>query len=207
MKNPRGHDLCPCGSGIKYKKCCKDKNTSTSGTTKPINDEQISSNFQIPNNIQIFSTNMGISTEQFDTKEDILNDIRKRGYYPAISEETDFEENSFDDETWISPPRMEIWLACKHGYAEEAETYELQENGKWECIESGGGIEFCFFCEKGIIPTCQNCKTPLPELYEKQIIELWKSKNHILDLKCPNCGKSTVEIWNGHTCGMPYYES
>ncbi|MFC1534902.1 type I methionyl aminopeptidase [Thermodesulfobacteriota bacterium] len=30
------NDLCPCGSGLKYKKCCLGKNTSVSGNTKEI---------------------------------------------------------------------------------------------------------------------------------------------------------------------------
>ncbi|MEL7665469.1 MAG: SEC-C metal-binding domain-containing protein [Methanosarcina mazei] len=173
------NELCPCGSGKKYKKCCIGKKQTEEETVKPLKTQMTT------NKVPIFGTNIGISKEQFDTKEEILNDIRKRGFYPGIIDETDY------DEEWDLPPSIEIGLVCKHGWSEESETYELKVNGKWECTEGGGGIEFCWFCDEGITPICQNCKTPLPELDEKQILELWHSENHLFDLKCPKCGKSS----------------
>ena len=128
MKRKIGrNDICPCGSGLKYKRCCmeKDKNTHLNAT----------------NSKAIFSSNIDLNDEVFfKSKEDIFDSIIREGFTPRI------ERENIDECEGEIFTCMEVGLVCSHGHAELSRTYDKHEDGTWEHIEDSFGLP-CPHCE------------------------------------------------------------
>lgn len=193
------NDPCPCGSGKKYKKCCL-------GKDREIQTLAITASKAPPS---------GKDDSIYNSMEDVFESIRKEGFVPVIESEND---GIVDDiEEFCVSPWMTVALVCKHAYSEEARTYELREDGKYEWTESGFGLP------------CPHCIDNIPpfEMTEEEIANLYKKRIGPKDLSmfqdfmnektgrndpCP-CGsgkkykncclkhKQSVEVAkNGHVC-------
>jgi len=137
MKRKIGrNDICPCGSGLKYKRCCMEKDKLEINVIKdkniPLNDI---------NSGTILSTNIIPKGETFfKSKEDIFNSIIHEGFTPRVEREnTDEFEGEFLTD-------MEVGLVCPHGHAECSRTYEKHEDGTWEYVADSYGFP-CPYCE------------------------------------------------------------
>ena len=141
MKRKIGrNDICPCGSGLKYKRCCMEKDKFELNV---IQDENISLNGI--NSGTILSSNMILKDETFfKSKEDIFNSIINEGFTPRVERENtdEFEGEFFTD--------MEVGLVCPHGHAECSRTYDKHEDGTWEHVEDSFGFP-CPHCEALIL--------------------------------------------------------
>lgn len=137
MKRKIGrNDACPCGSGLKYKKCCMENEKFEK---IPQKDKNIL--LQDGNSGTIWSAN-NISSDSsfFKSKEDIFNSIRSEGFTPRVEYEETFEfEGEFSTV-------MEVALFCPHGHSEYSRTYNKLEDGTWEHVEDGWGFP-CPDCE------------------------------------------------------------
>lgn len=60
------NDLCPCGSGKKYKKCCLNKNT---GFTKNLNAEILKTSHSVFNNIESNTQNIAEIIKEYDYRD------------------------------------------------------------------------------------------------------------------------------------------
>ena len=137
MKRKIGrNDICPCGSGLKYKRCCMEKDKLELNV---IQDENIFLNGI--NSGTILSSNVILKDETFfKSKEDIFNSIIREGFTPRVEREnTDEIEGEFITD-------MEVGLVCPHGHVECSRTYYTLEDGTWEYVEDSFGFP-CPHCE------------------------------------------------------------
>ena len=183
------NELCPCGSGKKYKKCCLNKDREEQEIKKnPINESNLPTLNR--SNLPKFGTNMLCEDELFNSKEEIFESIRKSGFVPVIEveDECDLEDGS-DPIVYL-----QIALVCKHGFSEESRTFDLREDGKWEWVESGFGGDPCMLCgNDSSFLICPVCKTRCKELTEEQIINLYESgMNYLTGEKCHICGSGYI---------------
>lgn len=114
------NDLCPCGSGKKYKKCCM-------GKVLPV--ESVESVPSMPVNLRPVSFGSSCDNEDvYDSLDDVLESIRKDGYVPVIEYEDHEDGDSY-----------EIGLQCPHGHAEVSRIYYSLEDGRlvWEGVSYG----------------------------------------------------------------------
>lgn len=127
------NDTCPCGSGLKYEKCCMKKDKLEKSSIKGENQT-----LKVKNSIGISSSNSINSgnTRFFRSKEDIFSSIRSEGFIPHVEYEETFE---IDGEFSTV---MEVELVCSHGHAEHSRTYDQLDDGSWEHV----GDSFGFPC-------------------------------------------------------------
>ena len=138
MKRKIGrNDICPCGSGLKYKRCCLEKDKLEE---KVIQDKNIPLNNI--NNRTILSSNMMQKDETFfKSKEEIFNSIICEGFTPRVE-----WENTDEIEGELFTTDMEVGLVCPHGNAECSRTYNKLEDGTWEYVSDSFGFP-CPYCE------------------------------------------------------------
>ena len=166
------NDPCPCGSGLKYKKCCmkidKENERKQQQEMKPDVDREIDSS-------------------TFATKQEIMDSIRGDGFIPVVVDEG--VHDGIDGKTSY----IEIDEVCKHGVCEESQTFELN-GGKWECVETGCGMNYCIICEglkEGKVVCCPRCGEELPDLSEEECIRMYEDEvfnSILLTTTCPSCG-------------------
>lgn len=113
------NDLCLCGSGKKYKKCCMGK-VMPALSVEPA-PEPVTS-------MPVYFGSSSDSDEVYDSLDDVLESIRKDGYVPVIEYENHENGDSY-----------EIGLQCPHGHAEVSRTYYSREDCKlvWEGVSYG----------------------------------------------------------------------
>jgi len=115
------NDLCPCGSGKKYKKCCL-------GKVLPAEPVKPSTSL----------VTAGYEPEIFNSLNDVLLSLRNEGYEPVISDHIYDESDGFES--------YEIDLYCKHGHSDESRSYWVLKDGRLECVECGFGGDPCPYC-------------------------------------------------------------
>lgn len=170
--------LCPCGSGLKYKKCCMKKN-------KEIKHKQQQK--------MMLDVDRNIYSSTFVTKQEIMDSIRDDGFIPVIVEEWAHHE------IYGKTSYIEIDEVCKHGVCEESHTFEFNK-GKWECVETGCTMNDCVICEglkEGNIVCCPRCGEKLPDLSEEECIRIYEDdvfNNILLTTTCPSCGSPWMKV-------------
>jgi len=172
------NDPCPCGSGLKYKKCCMK------------NDEKIKHKQQQETKPDV---DRKIHTSTFATKQEIMDSIHDDGLIPVVVDE------GVHDGLYGKAFYIEIDEVCKHGVCEESQTFELIK-GEWECVETNSFMDHCVICEglkEGIIVCCSRCGEELPDLSEEECIRVYADElfsNILLTTACPSCGSPWVNI-------------
>lgn len=120
------NDTCPCGSELKYKKCCMKKDDLERSNIKG-NNQTLNAKSSI-----IFGGSPD-KTSFFKSKEDIFSSIRSEGFIHRVE-----YEDTFEIEGELSTV-MEVAMVCSHDYAEHSRTYSQLEDGTWEHTEDSWG--------------------------------------------------------------------
>lgn len=130
------NDLCHCGSGKKYKKCCMTKDQDEQ-------KELMQKQKELMQKMKTVKVSAGLlgHDQYFNSKEDILESIRAKGFEPVATEE------SYEDIDGDIVTNLTVDIYCEHGHSEIGREYTLLEDGKWEFIEEGYSMP-CFECEK-----------------------------------------------------------
>jgi hypothetical protein len=161
------NDLCPCGSGIKYKKCCLDKVRGsqekvltkedvviTGMDPSSVDDVKLKQDFEV---VQASRDSYFLNMDNapvYESIEEAFESIRKEGFIPVLEIERDFDSSTY----------YEVALVCKHAYSEELRIFELTEDGKYEWTECGFN------------DPCPLCLEDVPsDLTEEQVIDVYKS--------------------------------
>ena len=172
------NDPCPCGSGLKYKKCCLKKD-------KEIKHEQRQEKKP--------DIDRKIYSSTFETEQEIMDSIRDDGFIPVIIDEGG-SDGIYDEALYV-----QIDEVCKHGVCEESHTFEFNK-GKWECVETGCTMNDCVICEglkEGNIVCCPRCGEKLPDLSEEECIRIYEDdvfNNILLTTTCPSCGSPWMKV-------------
>ena len=120
------NDLCHCGSGKKYKKCCMTKDKEEKETF-----------LQKMKNVTVSAGLSGHDKYIFNSKEEILESIRAEGFEPVAHEWVNEFFVDPDSEKTESVTHLTVDLYCEHGHSEIGREYILRDTGKWE-FESEG---------------------------------------------------------------------
>lgn len=123
------NDLCHCGSGKKYKKCCMTKD-----------QDEKKELMQKMKTVEVSAGLSGHDKYIFNSKEEILESIRAEGFEPVATEE------SYEDIDGDTVTNLTVDIYCEHGHSEIGREYTLLEDEKWEFIAEGYGMP-CLECE------------------------------------------------------------
>jgi SEC-C motif len=161
------NDLCPCGSGKKYKKCClnkvrgsqekvltKEDVVITGMDPSSVDDVKLKQDFEVVKASRDSYFSSMDNAPVYESIEEAFESIRKEGFIPVLEIKRDFDFGTY----------YEVALVCKHAYSEELRIFELTEDGKYEWTECGFN-DPCPLCLEGV-PS---------ELTEEQVIDLYKS--------------------------------
>lgn len=130
------NDLCPCGSGKKYKRCCINKKTLPSNYTQLsncINDQ--------PTCAEVSAAKSHLHPETFKSLDDLLNFLAAKGYRPTIYNEFTVDSDP-DDPTNTVRKAYEIELHCKHNLVIGTWDYDEHIDGSIEeAMSSSSGCD------------------------------------------------------------------
>lgn len=185
MRKTGRNDLCPCGSGKKYKRCCITKEQPSNKNTK------VDPSKNIPG---LWEEDLFPQKQYYDTMDEFFNEIRSTGKIQCI-----LSEHVDDDEETGHIHSIEVGQLCRHGQlCDGSVTFMETDDHKWENIESGFGmVPPCILCEilkEGIQIGCPGCGASIPDFTEKEIIEIYEKGIESLDITCPNCGSKFITI-------------
>lgn len=181
MRKIGRNDLCPCGSGKKYKKCCmaNDKKLSEEKKLAYLELESI----HLPKDPDFCESG------EFKTIEEIIKAYEKLGYV------VDIEHRKYENGEILSDAEfLEVNLICPHGFSEYCMGYEMKDD-MWTVGERGEG-EICSVCEfireHKAIPSCHKCGTIISILPTELRLEYYKKGIHYFEeMLCPNCYSDT----------------
>ena len=172
------NDPCPCGSGLKYKKCYMKNDKESEHKQQQEMRPDVARKFQ---------------TSTFATKQEIMDSIRDDGFIPLIVEEW------VHDEIIGETKYIEIDEVCKHGVCEKSHTFQLNKGG-WECVETNSFRDHCVICKglkEGNIVCCPRCGEKFPDLSEEECIRMYEDEmfsNMVLTPICPSCSAPWINI-------------
>lgn len=176
------NDLCPCGSGKKYKKCCmrNDKNDKMEKKTS----EDISKHL-LPDPFYLNHP------DNFNTEDEIINFYKSVGYIVDVDVWEDEDEGVSN---------LEVSLICYHGYSAHSQYFQLID-GKWKSDSCGTSIcPMCYSIRENEFIVCSSCgdsilPNTLPTLSESERLFYYRDRiDYLSNVQCQKCGSKDLSF-------------